>query len=996
MTALFSKVLDMSLTASIVILAVLAARYFLKSAPRVISYALWAVVLFRLLCPVSLTAPVSVLHLSQPKVTVTSGGASQVSYLLVPEIQAPLSTIEVQSAQQDMAVVEETVPERKPATKLDLLALGSWIWLTGAAIMVLHSLVSYFQLYRRLIGATPLHGRVYLADYIPTPFVLGILTPRIYLPSHTPVRERQFILAHEEHHIRRFDHVTKVLAYGALCLHWFNPLVWLAFFLAGKDMEMSCDEAVIRKLGPDAKADYAQCLLRLASHRPIIAGTPLAFGEGDTKGRVKHMAKWKKPKTWVVILSILVCIVVLFLCAVNPGEKIDWDELYDKLNHEGEVKQRGVNSIQYEIPYHYRLESSDFYDGAKKAGGHRWYHWQEGVRKAGGTDLFDWLDEIEVPELQDGLHTYEYESSPRSDRRITISSDTGQVTEHEFFFTPDGVLELWFDTDVVSQETRYEIMSSVHYENHLRDFDKIGLNLPGDMSALDYVSGEIRFFATEPLQGSEIGNRQVVTENILGGIRTYDAPSRVLTYPNADQWLYNLDVPEMHGNNWMGQSSEYGDLEVSYTSAPGKMTMHYYYLKGSKVFEIWFDCELVEPMTRAAILESVYFDQEAKITGSLPAAQSQSTGPVTIGLKLPFDLNPVEEGTEIRFYLQAKLSDLEVPENQKPSGGIKTYSNPKASSNAMNAESFLRELGVPQIVQGEYDWMASGGNSGALEVSFADAAGRETKHYYYVQEDRVFELWFDTSALDAMTRAAILESVYFSQDGKIEQTLPSIQPIEELVSIFADAEIQEEITDLERCRTALEELQNQQGYALKIQRNNHGENSLNDTSTMLYYKNGEDWLFINKIPEDGFKYGYNKFGYMYVNGVHYNNEGLCMDENDEIIWGEAAPEKQSQYWIDTFSWDAQDVVYVSKVAAGQGICVTVQVMSPFFTNYDGYYYIQFVFDQSRILQWLEITAYYHDQTGADCSIQESINILSTEKSYANSAIQGEYKRATAQ
>lgn len=313
MAKLFGTILDMSLTASVVIAVVLAARLLLKKGPKIISYALWAVVLFRLLCPVSLTAPVSALKVTRPQVTVVSQGTSTVSYLPQPALETPGTF---------GAPAPQVRPQAATATMRDI-SWRAWvpgIWAAGVTAMGLHFLISCLRLRRRLVGAVPLSGRVYLADHIPTPFVLGVLRPRIYLPSDAPEGEWPYILAHERHHIRRGDHIIKLLAYFALCLHWFNPLVWLAFLLAGKDMEMSCDEAVIRRLGPEIRADYAQSLLRLATSRPIIAGMPLAFGEGDTKGRVKNMANWKKPKIWVVLASLVLCLAVLAACAVNPGQ----------------------------------------------------------------------------------------------------------------------------------------------------------------------------------------------------------------------------------------------------------------------------------------------------------------------------------------------------------------------------------------------------------------------------------------------------------------------------------------------------------------------------------------------------------------------------------------------------------------------------------------------------------------------------------------------------
>ncbi|MHA5218766.1 M56 family metallopeptidase [Dysosmobacter sp. Phy] len=200
------------------------------------------------------------------------------------------------------------------------MAIATIVWLTGAAAMVLYGAVSLVRLRQRLVGAVPLERGVYLADHIDTPFVLGLFRPKIYLPSALPEGERGYILLHERNHIRRLDHAVKLLAFLALCIHWFNPLVWLMFVLLGRDMEMSCDEAVMRKLGEAVRADYSASLLRLATGRKIIAGAPLAFGEGDTRDRVVNVLKWKRPRLWAVLAGAVVCAAVIAACAVNPGE----------------------------------------------------------------------------------------------------------------------------------------------------------------------------------------------------------------------------------------------------------------------------------------------------------------------------------------------------------------------------------------------------------------------------------------------------------------------------------------------------------------------------------------------------------------------------------------------------------------------------------------------------------------------------------------------------
>ena len=319
MKAVFSQILNMSLTGSAVIIAVLGIRLLLKRSPKIYSYILWSVVLFRLLCPVSLSAPVSLLNWLQPEITATSERTNTLSYIPYSEENMPDRTVDpVVSEPQHVWQFQTAESE---TAKRDWIQIGTWVWVAGCCAMVILGAVQYARLKKRLVVCTPLKRNVYLADDIDTPFVMGILRPRIYLPTTIRVEERRYILAHERHHIRRGDHVIKMLAYLALCVHWFNPLVWLAFACAGKDMEMSCDEAVIKQLGAGIRADYSATLLRMAKPRYPFAGTPLAFGEGDTKGRVLNMAKWKKPKLWISIPCAVACILVITACAVNP-EKV--------------------------------------------------------------------------------------------------------------------------------------------------------------------------------------------------------------------------------------------------------------------------------------------------------------------------------------------------------------------------------------------------------------------------------------------------------------------------------------------------------------------------------------------------------------------------------------------------------------------------------------------------------------------------------------------------
>lgn len=315
------KILNMSLTASVAIIFVLLLRLLLKKAPKVISYALWGVVLIRLLCPVSIKSGLSLYGLlDTPTVDMTAHSntveyiPSNIVHAEYPEVVLPVPGVG--------EAITETLPQGEEQLRADPLeapmSIATYVWMCGILAMAIYGIATYLWLRRRLITASPLRDNIYLADEIQSPFVMGLIRPKIYLPSEMEEREHSYIILHEQYHIRRLDHIMKALAFVALCIHWFNPLVWVAFILSGKDMEMSCDEAVVRKLGTQIRADYTASLLSLATGKRIIAGMPLAFGEGNTKGRIKNLVNWKKPTFWVVLVAVVACGVLAICLLTNP------------------------------------------------------------------------------------------------------------------------------------------------------------------------------------------------------------------------------------------------------------------------------------------------------------------------------------------------------------------------------------------------------------------------------------------------------------------------------------------------------------------------------------------------------------------------------------------------------------------------------------------------------------------------------------------------------
>lgn len=317
MYTLLPRILNMSLTAGIVTLFVLPVRLILKKAPRIFSYLLWAAVLFRLLCPVSFSGNLSLLSIVDAPVT----EKNSIEY--IPDFNQYDNTISTsvpvyEVEEQESREAPNGWQKRAEEAENVLIVAAAWLWMFGMAAMLLYGGVSLFLLKGKLVGRIHFRDNIYLCDYISSPFVLGCLRPQIYLPSMLTKKEQDYIILHEQTHIRRGDHIIKTAAYLALIIHWFNPLIWLAFILAEKDMEMSCDEAVLRKMGSDIKADYSSSLLNLSAGHKALVGIPLAFGEGNIKSRIKNVIHYKKPAPWIILLCVLLVAGIAVGLIANP------------------------------------------------------------------------------------------------------------------------------------------------------------------------------------------------------------------------------------------------------------------------------------------------------------------------------------------------------------------------------------------------------------------------------------------------------------------------------------------------------------------------------------------------------------------------------------------------------------------------------------------------------------------------------------------------------
>ncbi|WP_333861156.1 DUF5301 domain-containing protein, partial [Clostridium sp.] len=309
---LFIDVLNMSLTASYVILFVLACRLLLKKVPKIFSYSLWTVVLFRLICPFSFSSAFSFLKIPSSYSNKIEYIPSSVKLISQPEINAGINDVTSSINTSPLGLTAHTGNN-------SIYGILSTIWVLGFISLIVYSILSYLILKRKVCTSVIVKDNIFQCENISSPFVLGFIRPKIYLPIGLKRTEQNYILKHEQIHIKRFDHLIKPTAFLALCLHWFNPFVWISFMLMSKDMEMSCDERVLKELGTEIKKDYSTSLLSLSVNKNTIKGSPLAFGENNTKTRIKNILNYKKPVFWVIAASIIAVMFIAIGLITNPS-----------------------------------------------------------------------------------------------------------------------------------------------------------------------------------------------------------------------------------------------------------------------------------------------------------------------------------------------------------------------------------------------------------------------------------------------------------------------------------------------------------------------------------------------------------------------------------------------------------------------------------------------------------------------------------------------------
>ncbi len=318
-------------------------RFVFKKAPKWINCALWALVGVRLLCPLSFESVLSLIpstetvppNIAQSDLPAINSGISAVNQAVNPIISQNLAPDYTESV-NPMQVVT---------------AVASVIWLVGVAALLIYSLVSYVRIRRKVKVSMPLGGNVLLCDGVSSPFILGIFKPKIYLPSAMPEEQRQYVIAHEKAHLKRRDHWWKPLGFFILTVYWFNPLIWVGYVLLCRDIELACDERVIKAMGEESKKSYSEALLSCSIPRRMIGACPVAFGEVGVKDRVKNVLSYKKPAFWLIIAAVVISVIAAVCFMTNPSNSDIGGNVYEASKYYRSSVSDGRKLVEQNIRY---------------------------------------------------------------------------------------------------------------------------------------------------------------------------------------------------------------------------------------------------------------------------------------------------------------------------------------------------------------------------------------------------------------------------------------------------------------------------------------------------------------------------------------------------------------------------------------------------------------------------------------------------------------------
>lgn len=526
MSEVFLKIVNMSISAGWLVLVVLLIRFLLNKAPKWVNVLLWGIVAVRLMFPIPIESALSLI----PSVETIP---LNIAMDTTPAIQTGVDVIN--SAVNPIISQSNTPMPGDSVNPLQItIAVLANIWILGMAALLIYTAVSYLSLRRNLRTAVVLEDNIFQCEAVASPFVLGILNPRIYLPYSLDGQNLAHVIAHEQAHICRNDHLWKPLGFLLLAVHWFNPLVWIAYILLCRDIELACDEKVIAGLGNEQKADYTQALVACSVNHFRVAACPLAFGEVGVKERVKSIMNYRKPAFWIIVAAVIACVAVAVCFLTNPLDSVDylkftgWSEdpaEPDRMCYEINLGNRAMSGEIYVEEWSNGtcvrsapVVMTQFVDSISVTIRERW----DGDQKIGTeinieTNQYGGSLTSYFPYPENFTNTVYYFSRRELNKRIKLAPDQDMILEvRSFDLAGDGFRvfdcdTLMYDKDIFQEEEYMIVIRAVFSDDPLGVIEEVSLTAPYSVLQAKILEIQEGYFLVEPVEGSwELSSADII------------------------------------------------------------------------------------------------------------------------------------------------------------------------------------------------------------------------------------------------------------------------------------------------------------------------------------------------------------------------------------------------------------------------------------------------------------------------------------------------------
>ena len=594
MKDLFLKLLNSSISASWLVLAILLLRVLLKRTPRKLTCALWALVAFRLLCPISIGSGLSLIPSTEP---IRQEAFQQISEAFFEE--APTAGVNPEG-NADAALSPNLDAPEAPASSADLLSIVSAIWVIGIAGMAIYAIASGIAMKKRLSASLCIRQNVYSCDYIDSPFIFGIANPKIYLPSCLTAEELPYVLAHENTHLQRRDHLWKPLGFLILSVYWFHPVMWIAFRVFCRDMELACDEQVIKNLDTTGKAAYSRTLLHY-SGPGIPAVGPLAFGEKDVKHRINSILRYQPCAVWVTSVGILASIVLAVCFLTNPVQAASFGK-------EDPAASSLLENVELTLPDSITRQPVSstrdyFYKDGQVVGGIELLE----IASLDTTDLQTFIDQAlaVMKDVNDTDYDYMAGNSEICLADVSLASRDGREFYHYFFGGTQMGYDVWMDNSVLDQRDMRSCLKTLHADD---------LHNPQDFIKVNEDAPLLNLRATMP---DGITRRPIKTtrelfyseETLAGGIEQIDASLE----PDALEKTAGDLAKELYGEEFdnsvivLVHKTDAKMMAAINTDSETTHLVHYIVNVGDERYDVWADTAVIPLEDALAIAKSCQY-----------------------------------------------------------------------------------------------------------------------------------------------------------------------------------------------------------------------------------------------------------------------------------------------------------------------------------------------------------------------------------------------------